>query len=252
MTIQNYIETIQQLFPNILESQIIYELNKASLEFVDSTKCIRKRLLGIAQTYQSKNGGLPNNWDMNEIIRYSGQTYDYHKNMFLGLNDIYFYDENNNPVYIEKLKLMYNIQNDILIFHSLNNIDELPSQIKYIVFDCYLKPRVLNHRNSENYNSPTLKFENGVIDIPEEFADAILHRVLESFYAKFYKEADKWTAVQYHQSKYGELKTRAISRRYQNKDYIIPNIVLYDYAGIKVFNEPTKSSFTFDYFLIWG
>lgn len=192
MTIKNSVETIKQIFPNVMDQQVIKDLDKAQKEFIDETFYL--------ETYYSLTGISTNTvWSLPPI--------------FNKLKEILFYDSNGNPLYKGDLDIDYEIEFGNLYFKSVTAepLIQMPNQIGSIYVGFFLKPQPLNSLISS-------------YSVNDEHVNAIEAKVYKDYYAKFpvdvmtrtgdvIKTRD-FTAVRYWQGE--EINGRINAKRWIN------------------------------------
>jgi hypothetical protein len=153
ITIQKAVEEIKQVFPIALESQIIYDLDRAQKDFVNETEYL--------ETYAQLEGIEDNLvWELPD---------DY--NSFI---ELLLYDVNGNQLYFGDYQLDYEIQYGNLYIKTTGGtpITKIPDAIKSI----YLGYR----------NKPTdLTVITDTWSVLDEHIEGITAKVYKSYYAKF-------------------------------------------------------------------
>ncbi len=153
MTIQQHVQEINQIFPKLLHSQIIKDLDVAQKKFIEETFYL--------ESYYSLNGLSANtSWLLPPV--------------FNGLKEVLLYDINGNPLYISDYQMAYEIEFGYLFFKSLTDtpLTAIPTGIAYIYVAFYLKAQPLTSLISE-------------YSVNDEHVDGIVAKVYKDYYAKF-------------------------------------------------------------------
>ena len=153
MTIQQHVQEISQVFPKLLQSQIIKDLDVAQKKFIEETFYL--------ETYYSLNGLSTNtSWLLPHI--------------FNVLKEILLYDINGDPLYLSDYQLDYEIEFGYLFFKSVTSspLISIPTAIAYIYIGFYVKAQPLTSL-TDTYS------------VNDEHVDGIVAKVYKDYYAKF-------------------------------------------------------------------
>ena len=162
MTLQNMIESLKASFPEATESMIVKEIDVAQRKFVSRTRLLRD--VG----------------ELSNITTYISFTLP---TDFKSLIGIYYYDENDDPIYEEDLTIAAEVHrvgtNKKLTFRSTNftPIDNLPTNISSIQIDYYKFPTAITARSS-------------TLSIPEQYWEALEMMVMIKFMKMFPREIE--------------------------------------------------------------
>ena len=153
MTIQKAVEEIRQIFPETMEAQIIYDLDKAQKDFVQETEYLETyvTLTNINSNYKFL---LPADYN--------------------SFKKILAYDVNNNPVSLKSFDIDYEIEYGYLFFKSLNfvPITAVPIGINKIYLIYYKQPTALTAVTSS-------------FSIQDEHIDGVIAKVMKKYYSKY-------------------------------------------------------------------
>jgi hypothetical protein len=153
MNISRAVEEIRQAFPNVIESQVIYDLNRAQKDFIQETDYL--------ETYAQLTGIEDNlAWELPD---------DY--NSFI---ELLLYDVNGNQLYLEDYQLDYDIKYGNLYFKTTGgtSITKLSGAIKSIY---------LGYRNAP-LDLTSITSEWSVID---EHIEGVTAKIYKDYYSKF-------------------------------------------------------------------
>lgn len=209
MTTQHYLDSIKSVFPQIPDTAILKDIDKAQKLF--ATEVGMTTALG-----QLSNISTNFAWSLPTGFR--------------RLIEVRMYDTSGHPLYFgdSGLAINYEIQLGKLYFYSLNStpLSVMPSSISsiYIIYECL---------------PTTILTQDTALEVEEEFRDAIEHWILKDYYSKYPVDttaqgqvikARDWNAVKYHQGEYERIKIKA--KRYANsKESTLGDFVNYQHAG---------------------
>ncbi len=207
MTVNNIIEEVKQIFPEISESQIIKTIDYAQKKYAGEVGILRKsgELTDISSNI---TWVLPS--DCKQVI------------------DITFYDSNDMPLYMDDLGLLYQIVFSKITFLKSDGtkLSNIPDSVSSVYIDY-------------EYYPETISGVDDTLEIDEELHGAILSEVLRSLFSKIpvdvltrdgvIKSRD-WSAVQYHGAEYSKYVTKGKARAEVGKDGIDADIT-YDKLG---------------------
>jgi hypothetical protein len=152
-TIKNQVEQIRQVFPNVMENQVIKDLNIKQKDFVLETEYLETyaQLMGMEDSVS---------WELPD---------DY--NSFIELLP---FDVNDKSLYFGDYQLDYEIVNNILYIKStwLTPIIKIPDAIDTIY---------LGYRNAP----ADLSVITDEWSVKDEHIDGVISRVYEEYYAKY-------------------------------------------------------------------
>ncbi len=153
MTIQRSVEEIRQIFPNVLETQVIDDLDKAQKDFCEQTKYL-ERTDSLASPSSNFAWTLPSDYS--------------------GFIDLLLYDVDGNPLEPADYDIDYEIQNGVIYFKSTTEtpITSLDSAIDSV----YL---VLNYRPA------TLSSRGSSYSVNDDHIPGVEALVFQKYYAKY-------------------------------------------------------------------
>jgi hypothetical protein len=124
MTIQRSVEEINQIFPDVKEAQIVYDLDTAQKDF-----CFETEYLQDVASLSDPTGGIA--WDLPSDYR--------------AFKKLLFYDVNGNPLYLKDYYIKYEIDNGVLYFRSVGEdvITTLPADFTTVYLMYYKRPSTL-------------------------------------------------------------------------------------------------------------
>lgn len=216
------IESIQQVFPNVSRNQIRLDLDTAQKIFATETKELKTRA-SLSSISTNFAWALPTG--------------------FLSLDDITFYDSNNNPKYLEDFNYKYEIELGKLFIYSLTStpITGLDSGIS----SAYIHYKELPE---------TLSTESTFMEVAEQFRDAIESYVLSKYFGKFPIEfvsggqvvkAINLQLAQWHESRYEKLRIK-IKKYLGSQIKTSGEAQFYQHAGAQILprrpNDSTSGS----------
>ena len=204
-TLTNIVEMIRQVFPDIGDTQIVIEADKAQKYFAQKTKVLTAE---VALTSVSSN------------LTFSVPS------DFLSLYRVDFYDTNSDPIYMDDKNLGYDVEHEKITFFSTTStpLDEIPTDIIYIHLQYYKSPTSLSTIASS-------------LTVDEEFYDAVIARLFEQMYARFpvsmmdrsgnVVKAIDWTGVKYWGGQFEILAREAKKKRFDKSDFTSREAVMY-------------------------
>jgi hypothetical protein len=222
MITQQYLDSIKQVFPEVKDTQILKDIDKAQKLFANETGLLTA--VGQLSTPSSNVG-----WNL---------TDDFVE--MYGVDPVRFYDSSGNPKYLGDYQYGYEIQFNKFYIYSLT--ETTITGLSTGIDSAYIHYRRL---------PTTISSENTALEIEEEFRDAIEHYILKNYFAKFPVDmiaqgqiikARDWNAVRFHAGEYEKLRIRA--KRYanikiQDNESYVQN---YEYAGKYQLPRRTKDS----------
>ena len=222
MNALQYIESIQQVFPNLSRNQIRLDLDSAQKLIATETGCLTTRA-SLSSISSNFAWALPTG--------------------FTELTDLVFYDSDDNPKYLGDYNYRYEIELGKLFIYSLTStpITGLSTEIS----SAYLHYREL---------PATISTESTVMEVTEQFRDVIESYILGKYFAKFpidfvsggqVVKALNLQAAQLHKSEYEKLKIKL--KKYINSMTVSDGIAQnYQHAGLYALpkrpNDSTSSS----------
>jgi hypothetical protein len=185
MNTLQYVEAIQQIFPNVSRNQIRLDLDTA------------QKILVSEVGSQKARGSLTNPSTNFAWSLPPG---------FIGLDDVVFYDTNSNPLYLGSFNYKYEIELGKFFIYSATSvpITGLDSSIAY----AYIHYREL---------PDILSTESNAMEVVEQFRDAIESYVLGKYFSKFPIDTIardqvvkilNLQAAQFHKNEYEKLKIK--------------------------------------------
>lgn len=176
MLVKNAFEQIYELFPSVLESAIIKDIDLAQKELANDTN-ILTALGSLASPTANFAWTLPSD--------------------FLTLTDLAFYDSTGNPYYLGEDSIEHEIEFGKLYFKSMDSeeIIVLPSGISSAYLHYVKRPASITSLSDS-------------FTIDEELHDGIVCKVLQKYFAKYPVDtvaqgqvikARDWNAVRYYQ-----------------------------------------------------
>lgn len=222
MNTLQYIESIQQVFPNLSRNQIRLDLDTAQKLFADETGTIL-----IKGTLSNPTTNVA--WSLP-----SG---------FVRLKSFIMYDSSNNPVYAEEKNYTYEIDLDkFYVFSNTSTpITGLDCTYAYIIYEGL---------------PDTLSTESTDMDVTEHYRDAIESYVLAKYFGKFpidfvsggqVVKALNLQAANLHENRYEKLRVKT-KRLFNSREKTDNNYRNYDHAGSfylpKKNNDTTSSTTT--------
>lgn len=212
MTLQNVIENMKMMFPRATESMIIKELDVAQRRFAAKTRILEAvGELSDIDTYISFS--LPSD--------------------FLSLKGVYFYDSDDDPIYIQDLTIAAEVHdvNDTkkLTFRSidLTPITEIPTSVGSIQIEYYRYPTAITARSS-------------TLEIGEEYWEVLEMMAMVKFYKMFptkvqvgnqiYDRVD-WRAIGTLQKEIRQYELDAVVERNVGRDDRKYDVSIYTHAG---------------------
>lgn len=206
MTTQHYLDSIKSVFPNVADTQILKDIDKAQKLFATET--------GMT----TASGSLAN---VSTNFAWTLPT------GFRRLLDVKMYDANGHPIYFgsEDAQISYEIALGKFYFKSLTStpISATPSGVSsvYLIYETL---------------PTTILTQDTALEIEEEFRDAIEHWILKNYFAKYPMIGEggaqmrDYNAVRYHQGEYERIKLKA--KRYVNsKEKTLGDVQNYQDAG---------------------
>lgn len=228
MTLENIVEQVQQLFPNIQQAQILKEIDIVQKEFVEETGLLEAegQLEGIDENTMWQ---LPSDFKV--------------------LKRIDYYDVQGYPLDPEGMS--YDIERGNIYFKSTTGevLLQMPENLVYIVLQYLKVPGNITALTS-------------VLDIPQEFHNAILAKTIERMYARFPVDVltkdgpakmKDWSAVQYWKGEYRNFVIRAKQQANQASDQRPYDIKIYMYPhDIEEVKRNMASIQTITPYRTWG
>jgi hypothetical protein len=151
MTLENLIEEVRTVFPNVGVMRIIKTADRAQKILCEDTHC----LMGIAELTDPTSyvaWGIPDD--------------------FVALDRIRVYDSSNDPVYLGEDNLKYKVEDGYIIFYATTSttISTLPSNYTTVNAHYFKRPATLDDIDD-------------TFDIDEAFHEALLAKVFERMHA---------------------------------------------------------------------
>lgn len=219
MTIQRAIEEIKQVFPNVLESQVIYDLDRMQKDFVDETDYLESYVV------------------LSDIHTYCAWTLPTGYRRF---KEILLYDANNNPLELADYQITYEIEFGKIFFKSTTTtpITKLPAAIIYVYLGYY-------------YTSDTLSATTDSFSINDSHIEGVTSKVYENYYSKFVVDilmpngniikTRDFNAVNYYRGKVREYVIKAKKWVLGKNDTTDGSAINYGMAGEFVFSKRINS-----------
>ena len=153
MVIQRVVEEINQVFPQLGETQIIHDLNIAQKDFVAETNYLEDYVL-LSDPSTNCAWTLPADYN--------------------NFKEILLYDANGNPLYLEDYQITYEIKYGKLYFLSTTStpISALPTAIAFIYLGYYKKALDMFDASAS-------------FQIEDEHIPVIYAKIYKSYYSKY-------------------------------------------------------------------
>lgn len=153
MTAQTIVENIRRVFPDISIQQILKDLDQAQKIFCNDLDLLQKRAT-LNDIHSNTAWELPND--------------------FVRLYDIRAYDINEQNIDLEDYYLAHEVEFNKLFIYSMTRtpIKKIPDSISLIYIHYIYKPIQINT-------------EDSIISIPEDFAKALEHYLLQDYFSKY-------------------------------------------------------------------
>jgi len=208
VTVKNMVENIRQVFPQIGETQVLKEIDKAQKEFATETE-----ILSAHGELSAPSTNI--SWSLPSSCA--------------SVYSIEAFDSDELPVDLSDESITYTIDQGVLTFIDTDEtvITGLPTTIDSIYINYYEYPTLIDGVSDS-------------LDIPEKFHPAIEHKVLETLYSRFptltiqsqqgVSQSVDWNAVKYHNGEYNRLRVEAKKYKNINQDQI-PKTYSYDFLG---------------------
>lgn len=203
MTTLQIFENVSQVFPKILETQILIDLDDAQKLFAEETGLLEER------------GQLSS---ISTSVAWSLPT------KFRSLTDLVFYDSDGKPLYIGKYNYGYEIEFGKFYIYSKNStpVTGLNTAIDTAYIHYKKIPATLTTRNIS-------------LEIEEEFTKALEHYLLADYFSKYPTLEGgirDLRSASWHLKRYEEIKIKA--KRYVNGKEPIGKVQNYQHAGAQV------------------
>lgn len=216
MTLQHIYETAKQIFPQIGETQIVQEADRAQKELARDTE-ILETTVSLSSPSTNVVWSLPSD--------------------FLKVERIDYYDSSDNPLYVgNDIYIDYEVEQDKIFFRGTNstNITGLPSDVSTVYLRYSKLPLSLSNISSS-------------LSIDEQYHEGVLAKVMERLYARFPTVSIEggriidWRAVDYWKGEYNDVRLQA-KRDKNNKTNDDINVVSYPHGGDFYLQKRVKDS----------
>lgn len=220
MTLKNMVETVQQIFPNIGETQVVHEIDKAQKDFCRRTGILRK-------LFKLTDIDTKSSWELPEKV--------------VEIDEVLPFNDEGQPCYFSMYNISWLVEDGMLRFYSydgttLENLSDFGN--------VYVRAVVI---------PDTISTVSDTLEIDEDFHEYLLNYVFERFYSSFPVEVltqsgvvktRDWQAVKYHAAKYLE-GIKEGKRRKNSEGTTQWNVQIYQDAGLTdAFRPREDSAFT--------